>query len=76
MTTEMAEMTRRVAERFEADAPELAHVADAGDADDERGEDERDDDHQQQPQEELADGLGDVVDDPGDARIVAARAGS
>ena len=62
-----------VAEGFQADAAELADVADAGDADDERREDERNDDHQKKAEEEGADRFGDIRDDPDDARIVAAE---
>ena len=46
-----------------------------GHAHDQRREDERDHDHQQRAQEERADRLGDVVDDPDDARMVAAPEG-
>ncbi len=63
----------RVAERFQADAPQLPNIADPGHADDERGKNQRDHNHEQQAKKKRADGFGDVGDGPDDPRIVATQ---
>ncbi|MNF61221.1 hypothetical protein D3C84_428570 [compost metagenome] len=50
---------------LQADAAELLGVAHAGDADDERGDDDRNDDHLDQADEDVAGRLQDVGDPPG-----------
>ncbi|MCY1360040.1 hypothetical protein D9M69_466480 [compost metagenome] len=50
---------------LEADAPQLLGVTDAGNADDQRGNDDRDHDHLDQTDKDIACRLQDVADPPG-----------
>ena len=50
---------------LQADAPELLGVADAGNADDQGGDDDRDHDHLDQTDKDIACRLQDVADPPG-----------
>src|SRR5690606_34147192 len=59
------------AEGLAADAAEGAQVTESRDAQGERREDEWHDYHEQHPQEDLPDGVRDVVDDPKELRSVA-----